>query len=250
MRTSTETTRVGLIVPSSNTTVEPEFGKMAPEGVTIHSARMQISENTLAGLREMEKDAERAASLLSDADVDVVCYACTSGSFYGGIEHERELAKRLERASRGRPVITTSQAAMAALTAFGVRRVAVATPYVDEVNEKLLRFFEQNGFDVVKLTGLQIIENLTVGRQGPEVAYKLSKGIDSPEAEAIFISCTNFRTVEVVERLENELDKPVTSANVATFWYALRRIGLEAELGGLGRLLKMPAESVETAKRR
>jgi maleate isomerase len=243
-----ETTRIGLIVPSSNSTVEPEFWKMAPKNVTVHAARMQISENTLEGLRRMEKDAERAASLLSDAAVDVVCYACTSGSFYGGIEHERRLADRLQEAARGIPVITTSQAAMSALTALGVRRVAVATPYIDEINAKLVRFFEENGFDVVKLAGLQIVENLTVGRQGPTAAYDLSKTVDSQEAEAIFISCTNFRTVEIVERLETELGKPATSANVATFWYAMRKIGLTDGQGGLGRLLKMPVVPIRATR--
>src|SRR5205814_2226662 len=137
--------RSGLIVPSSNTSVESEFYRMIPRGFTIHSARMGITEVTLSGLTRMEREARAPALLLRDAKVEIICYACTSGSFYRGMKHERELATQLKESS-GIPVITTSQAVIGALEALGSKRIAVCTPYTREINERLMKFFTENGF--------------------------------------------------------------------------------------------------------
>lgn len=231
--------RVGILVPSSNTTVEPDFWRLAPKGLTIHSARMAVQAGSFAALKAMEKDAEIGALMLRDADVDLICYACTSGSFYGGLEHEREIRAKLENIS-GVRVFTASEAAMKALKAFGTQKVAVGTPYPDDINETLVRFMEQSGMQVVKMVGLRIEQNLDVGRQNPSVAYKLGKNVDTEEADAIFLSCTNLRAAEVVQRLENELRKPVTCSSVATFWYAIRLLGYQRPIPGAGRLLSSP----------
>ena len=117
-------------------------------------------------------------------------------------------------------------------------KVAVATPYIDEVNEKEREFLEANGFQVVNIKGLQIEENLEIGRQPPEVAYRLAKDVDRPEAEAVFISCTNFRTIEVIAALEADLGKPVLSSNTATLWASLKSLRIREKLLGLGSLLE------------
>ncbi|RLG43045.1 MAG: hypothetical protein DRN78_02500 [Thermoproteota archaeon] len=119
-----------------------------------------------------------------------------------------------------------------------VEKVAVATPYIDEVNEKEREFLEANGFQVVNIKGLQIEENLEIGRQPPEVAYRLAKDVDRPEAEAVFISCTNFRTIEVIAALEADLGKPVLSSNTATLWASLKSLRIREKLLGLGSLLE------------
>ena len=229
--------RIGLMVPSSNTTVEPEFMSMVPSRLTIHSSRMMIQNATLEGLRKMEKDAENTVSTLCDAKMDIVCYACTSGSFYGGLKRERELSSWLETVAKS-PVVTTAQAVINALKAMGSRKIAVATPYVDEINKKLPPFFVENGLEVVNLKGLGIEDNIRIGRQDPNVAYELAKQVNTSEADSIFISCTNLRTIEVVEKLESELCKPVISSNIATCWAALRMLNVNEEIYGYGRLLR------------
>ena len=229
-------TRIGLIVPSSNTTVESEFYRLAPKGFTVHAARMGIREVTIAALARMERDAEAAAMLLSDAEVDVICYACTSGSFYRGMKHEHELAARLSDRS-GAPVVTTSHAVISALNVLRAKRIAVCTPYTRQVNEKLARFFAENGFVVADLRGLGMVQNTEIGRQPPEVAYDLVRRAETGLVDAVFLSCTNLRTVEIIGRLESEAGIPVTSSNVATFWYAVRTLGYRKRIEGLGRLL-------------
>jgi maleate isomerase len=185
----------------------------------------------------MESDATAAAMLLSDADVDIICYACTSGSFYRGMKHEHELAAELKERS-GIPVVTTSQAVLLALESLRSKKIVVCTPYTQQINEKLRKFFVENGLVLADLRELGLVENTEIGRLPPEAAYNLVRGADTRHAQAVFLSCTNLRTIEVVERLENELHLPVTSSNIATFWYALRFLGHEGSIEGLGELLR------------
>lgn len=114
--------RIGLIVPSSNTTMEPEFWKMAPEGVSIHTARMRLREVTEESLLEMERHAKDAALELADAEVDVIVYGCTSGSLIKGKGYDKEIAKNLEEAS-GIKTITTSTAVLNALNTLDIQRL-------------------------------------------------------------------------------------------------------------------------------
>ena len=231
--------RIGLIVPSSNTTMEAEFWRMAPEGVSIHTSRVRLVEVTPEALKLMATEAVRAAEELATAEVDVVVYECTSGSLLEGIEWEERLRREI-RERAGVEAITTAQAVVEALKALGVRRVAVATPYVDEINAKEKAFLERSGFTVVRIKGLGIVRNTDIGRQPPWVAYRLAKEVAreaGPSADGVFISCTNFRTIEVVELLERELEVPVISSNTASMWLALRTIGIRDKLN-YGRLLR------------
>ncbi len=231
--------RIGLIIPSSNTTMEPEFWKMAPEGVSIHTSRVRLVEVTPEALKLMAAEAARAAEELATAEVDVVVYGCTSGSLLDGIEWEERLRREI-RERAGVEAITTAQAVVEALKALGVRRVAVATPYVDEINAKEKAFLERSGFTVVRIKGLGIVRNTDIGRQPPWVAYRLAKEVAreaGPSVDGVFISCTNFRTIEVIEPLEAELQLPVVSSNTASMRLALRTLGIRDRLG-YGRLLR------------
>jgi len=231
--------RIGLIVPSSNTTMEPEFWRMAPEGVSVHTSRVRLSEVTPEALRLMASEAVRAAEELATADVNVIVYGCTSGSLLEGVEWEERLRREI-RERAGVEAITTAQAVVEALRALGVRRVAVATPYIDEINSRERSFLERSGFSVVRIRGLGIVRNTDIGRQPPWVAYRLAKEVAREagrSADGVFISCTNFRTIEVIELLEVELQLPVVSSNTASMWLALRTLGIRDRLS-YGRLLR------------
>jgi maleate isomerase len=231
--------RIGLIVPSSNTTMEPEFWRMAPEGVSVHTSRVRLSEVTPEALRLMASEAVRAAEELATADVNVIVYGCTSGSLLEGVEWEERLRREI-RERAGVEAITTAQAVVEALRALGVRRVAVATPYIDEINSRERSFLERSGFSVVRIRGLGIVRNTDIGRQPPWVAYRLAKEVAREagrSADGVFISCTNFRTIEVIELLEAELQLPVVSSNTASMWLALRTLGIRDRLS-YGRLLR------------
>ena len=231
--------RIGLIVPSSNTTMEPEFWRMAPEGVSVHTSRVRLSEVTPEALRLMASEAVRAAEELATADVNVIVYGCTSGSLLEGVEWEERLRREI-RERAGVEAITTAQAVVEALRALGIRRVAVATPYIDEINSRERSFLERSGFSVIRIRGLGIVRNTDIGRQPPWVAYRLAKEVAREagrSADGVFISCTNFRTIEVIEPLESELQLPVVSSNTASMWLALRTLGIRDRLG-YGRLFK------------
>jgi maleate isomerase len=219
--------------------MEPEFWRMAPEGVSVHTSRVRLSEVTPEALRLMASEVVRAAEELTTADVNVIVYGCTSGSLLEGVEWEERLRREI-RERAGVEAITTAQAVVEALRALGIRRVAVATPYIDEINSRERSFLERSGFTVVRIRGLGIVRNTDIGRQPPWVAYRLAKEVAREagrSADGVFISCTNFRTIEVIELLEAELQLPVVSSNTASMWLALRTLGIRDRLS-YGRLLR------------
>jgi len=228
--------RLGILIPSSNTTMEVEFREMLPGGFSVHAARMRLREVTVEGLEEMEREAEYEAIKLRDAGVDVIGYGCTSGSLIRGPGHDEMLERRIEEVS-GRPAVATSGAVLRALRALNVRRVAVATPYIDEINEKEIHFLESNGFDVVDLRALKLRDNLEIGRVSADRLISLVEGLDHRGADGIFISCTNLPTIGVIGLLERRLEKPVFSSITATLWAMLRKAGSDVRIDGYGRLL-------------
>ena len=230
--------RIGLIIPSTNTVNEPEFWRLAPRGVTIHAARAtstgEFSEAYFARLREA---GQRCADDLATAEVDLIAYGCTSGSIVCPLE---ELVAELS-ARTGIRAVATAGSVVAALRALKVRRVAVATPYVDFINEREEQFLRDHGFEVTSLHGLRLgetqAERRSIGRVPPEHVYRMARICDRPEAEAIFISCTNLATLDVIAQIEADLGKPVITSNQACFWHCLRSLGIPDRIEGHGRLL-------------
>lgn len=233
--------RIGLLVPSSNTTAEPEFCKMAPRGVSVHTARMRVTEQTVEAEIKMVENLEQVALEVADADVDVIVFACTTGSLQKGIGYDKKLAQRIQRATKTTAIITAS-AVIDALKALRVRSISVATPYPRDLNENVKLFLESNGFKVLNIRGLDLIRNTDVGKQEPHVAYMLAKSVDNELADVIFISCTNFRTMEIIDLLEHDLNKPVISSNQATMWATLRQLKVVESLPGYGKLMQLLRE--------
>ncbi|MEM2430216.1 MAG: aspartate/glutamate racemase family protein [Nitrososphaerales archaeon] len=228
--------RIGLLIPSSNTTMESELWKVVPDGVSIHVARMRLIEATIESLKEMVNDALKAADDLATADVNIILYGCTTGSLIGGVKWEQELSEKI-RLRTGIKTITTAFAVNEALKELSIKSVAVATPYINELNEREKLFLEECGFKVVKIKGLNILKNTEIGKQPSWVSYKLAKDVYTPEADGIFISCTNFRTFDILEKLEIDLNKPVVSSNSASLWLALKELGVRERIKGYGKLL-------------
>ncbi len=227
--------RIGLLVPTGNTVMEPEFQRMKPEGLSVHANRIYLEKVTPEALKGMEGEAEAAASALVSCRLGVIAFGCTSGSFVGGKGYEAKLEAKISAAT-GLPAVTTSGAVLRALARLGVARVALATPYIDEVNAIEERWLEDNGIEVTASAGGDIVETADIQECEPDVAYERARAVDNPRAEAIFISCTGFRTLEVIERLEAELGKPVISANQATFADCLRLLDLQQVAPGCGSL--------------
>lgn len=227
--------RAGLIIPSVNTTLEPELAWLAPAGVSFHAARIMLRETTEAGLREMNRDVGTAAELIASVSPDAVAYACTSGSF---LEGAAGLERQVEAIARvvGCPVVATSAALLDALRSLDVQRVALATPYLDAINQIERRFLESAGFDVVSVEGLGL-SGRAIREVKPAAVVDLARRADRAQAQALFISCTDFRALEVAAELEALLRKPVLTSNQVTLWAILRALNLPPRIAGFGTLL-------------
>ncbi len=235
--------RIGLITLATDTSVLPEHARLMPDGVAVYPApitlpRGEVSATALAEMLAGD-ELEAAAARLAWAGVDVVVFACTTGSLVHGPGWDRTLIRRIEAAS-GVPATTTATAVLAALTAVGATRLAVATPYVVELNAAEERFLAAGGFPVAAIAGLGCRTDAEIGRLGPADAASLVRRVDTPAADAIFVSCTNFHALEVVAELEAAHGKPVVTSNQASAWAALRRLGVADPIPGYGRLLLEP----------
>jgi maleate isomerase len=167
----------------------------------------------------------RATRDVLTPEPDVVAYACTSGSFVNGELGERLLVRTMVDA--GAPMAcTTSGALIEALSLLGVRKLAIATPYVDTVTSRLVDFLAEHEVRTVASSGLGLLGR--IWRVPYQSVIDIVRSVDTPDAEALFISCTNLPTYDVIEPLEQALGKPVLTANQVTMWAALRAMGLQA----------------------
>ncbi|MCW4010533.1 MAG: maleate cis-trans isomerase [Candidatus Bathyarchaeota archaeon] len=230
--------RLGVIVPSSNITVEVEFtAALWGSQISLHTARIPLREVTVQALSAMEKETEAAARLLKDADVNAVAFACTSGSLIKGLGHDAVIAQKISKIAAC-PVVVTSHAVVEALKEVDAHRIALATPYVDEVNKREVDFLEKSGFEIVNLQAFNLKSNLDIGRLTADDAAVLARSADSTVSDALFVSCTNLATFEMLSGLEGELHKPVVSSNSATLWASLRALNSSFR-PRLGRLLEV-----------
>jgi maleate isomerase len=229
--------RIGLLVPSSNTTVEPEFYRALPRGVTLHTARLFLTRIAPESILKMVEDMETQARLLASADVDVIVLGATAPSFLKGLGYDRELIQKIETAT-GKPATTTSTALVQAIRQIGARRVVLGSAYDEKVNGIARVFLEASGLEVLDVKGLALVDNLVVGRLSSDTAYDLAISLDHARADAIVLSCTNWQTLDAIERIERDTGKPVITTTQATIWAALRAVGHAESIRGYGRLLR------------
>jgi len=196
----------------------------------------------------MNRDIETCARYLASAEVDVICYACTSGSFMGGAGADRGVVERISAASAGTTAIPASTAVVDALSHLGVYRVSVVTPYLDEVNDDLANFLSGAGFVVQSIVGRRHRLNRDIAAETPDRILQFARASAAPGAEALFLSCTNWRALEIVDELESLLGIPIVTSNQALIWKALSGLGVRPGSPGGGRLLASmgadPAERV------
>ncbi|MGB0629891.1 MAG: maleate cis-trans isomerase family protein [Alphaproteobacteria bacterium] len=230
--------KIGVIVPPSNTVNEAEFNRVAPEGVSFHFTRSPLHSDPAADdFAEMLGDVTHAMQDLSACSVDYATYACTAGSM--ACPSDRLLGTMTE--SGGVPANSTAQAIVAALNALGVTRIVMASPYTQETNEHEAHYLADHGIEVLATVGLSLntsLENIQkISRVPPPEVFDHARSVDRPDAEALLICCTDFNTFDSIGPLESALGKPVVSSNSATLWHSLRNAGIPDRIDGLGTLL-------------
>lgn len=228
--------RIGFVLLATEQTIEEDMMRLAPPGVGIHFTRARIPDRiTVETLAAMEKElADAAALILPDGILDVVCYACTSGSVVIG--EERAMAE-LNRGAPNAKATTLITGVIRALRVLQARRIVVATPYLDEINSLEERYLQERGFEVLDIQGMNIVKDTDIVRVTPDFIMEYAQRVDRPEAEAIFVSCGALRTLDVIDALEQKVGKPVVASNQAMFWDTLRLAGVEDRIEGYGQLL-------------
>ena len=232
-----ERAAIGVIVLGSDQTIEHEFRRIFDiPGVAFYESRIHnANEITPETLKAMETGiADCTARILPGLPLDVVAYGCTSGAMVIG---DDKVAARVHEARPGVACTTPMAAAFAAFKALGCRRIALLTPYVDEINQAMRAHLQAGGLDVPVMGSFNEGDDRKVGRISPASLSRAALELGASETvDAVFVSCTALRLVEVVAGIEAELGKPVTSSNHALAWHCLRLAGIDDPLPQHGRL--------------
>jgi len=229
--------RVGFVLIPNEQTIEEDMIRHMPPGVGAYFSRLtmprEITTDSLSQAGASMADA--AARILPDDGLDVICYACTSGTVSLG---EDRTHAELTRGAPGAKPASLAGAVRKALGALGVHKIVLGSPYVDELNQNMVRYFEGAGFEVLEAHGMGLLHDTEMIRVAPDYIVDYACAIDRPDAEAVLISCGALRAIDVVDRIEQTLGKPVICSNQAMLWDCLRLAGIEDRLPGLGRLLR------------
>jgi maleate isomerase len=234
--------RFGLLVPFTNSNLEPDFALMRPDGVSCHTARMGgYDEDEVPDESQMQAlgatDLDEPLALLLGIKPDVVIYGCTSATLTHGPAFDRGLAARIAAAS-GAKTVTAAGAIVHALSTLGATRVGFASPYVSGINDMAVRFLSDMWVETVARSEVQSeLGNHEQGALTPDAVFELGLAADRPDADAIVLSCTDMRSVEIIDRLEQAIGKPVVTSNQAILFTAMQALGMTDPVPGFGRLL-------------
>ncbi|MDC7718681.1 Asp/Glu racemase [Vogesella sp. DC21W] len=241
--------RIGQIVPSSNITMETEIPAMfrareavEPECFTFHSSRMRMKEVTKEQLEAMDADSDRCALELSDAQVDVLGYACLVAIMSMGKGYHRESEARLHQRTVANdfptPVVTSAGALVDGLHTLGAKRIALVAPYMKPLTKLVVDYIESEGIEVQDYIALEIPNNLEVGSRDPLALVDIYKKLNYQGVDAIVLSaCVQMPSLEAIQVVENECGIPVVSAAVCTTYQMLRKLGLQTVVPNAGSLL-------------
>jgi maleate isomerase len=230
---SARPSRVGLMIPSSNTMMEVDFARDLPAGTALHTARMFLEDTTAAGeIRMLDEFALPAARDLGTARPDVVVFGCTSAGALRGNDYDAGLCARISELT-GAPTVSTIGAVRAAIADSGATTVGVITPYVDELNERIKASIEADGTRVAAIAGLGITENFAIAEVGRDdiVAFAV-RALGELAAQAsiglAFASCTNFGAMAARHDIATRLGVPVVTSNQAVLAAAVARLSAAA----------------------
>lgn len=236
--------KFGVLGPSTNTTVQPDYDDMRPVGVTNHYSRIAVSdaqavsdETFLQGTTEISDNTIAAVTSVMTAKPDYLVMGMSAITFYGGQQGAEDFVTKIGTvADVGISVGSLSVAA--ALRAYGgVKRVAFVSPYFPTANREVTRFLDDNGFDVVRDRALRCPSWTAIAEVQESELREVLKELDGDDIDAIIQVGTNLSMVRLAAAAELWLGKPVIAINTATYWHALRACGVNDKLYGFGRLL-------------
>lgn len=236
--------KFGVLAPSTNTSVQPEFEAMRPRGVTNHFSRIAIPNMVINDSADFLRLMDSIRATMMDAvdsimscEPDYIVMGMSAETFWDGLEGSRELQEKLEKHS-GKGVAMGSDACQAALKCYGdIRRIAVITPYMPVGDDNVRRFFTDCGFEVVGLRGLKCSSPVNIAHVSEKTLKDAINELNTPDVQAIVQVGTNLAMARVAGIAEFWIEKPVIAINTATYWWALRQNGMMDKVEGFGSLL-------------
>ncbi len=236
-------TKFGVIAPSTNTSVQPEFDAMRPRGVSNHFGRIAIPNDPVRNdddftrlMDNIRKSMMRAVDEVMTCEPDYLIMGMSSETFWDGLEGSKRLQERVE-ARAGVKVSMGSDAARAALTRYRARRLGVITPYMPVGDEQVRRFFTDCGFEVVRLKGLRCASPVLIAHVTEHELRDAILAVNGTDVDAVIQVGTNLAMARLAGIAEFWLDKPVLAINTCIYWWSLRQNGIDDRIDGFGSLL-------------
>ena len=227
--------RVGLIVNSGQIVTEPLYYRVAPKGVNFYASRILVKRGVLEDHADMEREAFRAGAELATARVNCIAYCCTMSGILQGIEGNNEFCIRMEKET-GIPTTSTLSAILEGLQTLNLKRIVLISPYGEEEHIAEERFFQANGFHLLKSRSMKL-ERTKVPLVTPIEIHRFCRENWDEKADGLLISCMNFNAMPCIGHLEEDLGKPVLSSHSATLWKVLRMVHVHEPIPGFGHLL-------------
>jgi maleate isomerase len=232
--------RIGIV--GGGGAAEGDFPRMIPDGVMLYFQKFPI--RTPKGRITCVEDLKQPVHVFADAAAELMRFRpasmtlCGTGlSFCGGFGYDKMIIEKMKEKNGGIPTTTSSTSVLDALNKMGIKKVSLATPYLEDVAKTAVKFFEDNGLQIIEYNWL----GLPTAQKGmddvsKEEVYHLVRDVDDPQSEAVIISCVMLNAIDVIEPLEADLMKPVVTSNQATIWNLLRMAGVNEKIQGFGQL--------------
>lgn len=237
--------KFGVLGPSTNTIVQPEFDEMRPAGVTNHYSRIVIdnaqaisNESFMAGTMEIDRNTEEAVRGVLTCAPDYLVMGMSAVTFYGGAKGAEAWKHRIQEAS-GLKISVGSESVVEAFKAIGgIKKVAFLSPYYPVANQEVANFLSDHGYETVRDIPLQRPSWTAIAETSHRLTRETVAKLDGDDVDAILQVGTNLCMARLAPVLEQELGKPVIAINTATYWHALRTFGIKDKVSGFGRLLE------------
>jgi maleate isomerase len=236
--------KFGVIAPSTNTIVEPDFYAMAVPGVTSHFSRIHIRDQNLSDdanfenlLVQIRAEIGSACERVLTCEPDYMVMGMSAETFWGGVEGNREFVAQIKGIT-GLEVATGAEACERALKLYGARKIGVVTPYQPVGDANVVRFFGEIGFEVTAIEGLKCPTAVSIAHVTEDELRAAILDVNAPDVDAIVQCGTNLSMVRLADEAERWLGKPVIAINAATWWMALRENGIKDKVYGAGSLLR------------
>ena len=231
--------RIGLIALATDFIIEKDFIKIIKDkDIDFFVNRIEcynpLSKENLIKMSDKVTDVTK--NILPDENIDCVVYGCTSGTIAVGYD---TIEKKVKKAKPKAKITTPSTAAIKALKRLNIKKIAIFTPYIKKLNDEILDYFSRQGFDVITNTYLDIAADYDIGKVDQNFLFEILSKIEIKNADALFISCTALPVLNIIERLEKRLGKPVITSNQSLIWDTLESIGMNKDIQGFGKLFSL-----------